>query len=75
MNDKSGEVTAVFHRTKSVTVFPSGDDGYLIEAVLLDELHDVRLTVEVDYPGLTITAASSEVRNVPVYGSLFDDPP
>ena len=52
------EVRAVFHRTKQVSVYPIEGDRFLIEAVLLDEVHDVRVEVE-------IVAARSQVRNGP----------
>ena len=59
------ELTAVFHRTKQVDIYPLGGDRFLIEAVLLDEVHDVRAEVEILHPALEIVAARSEVRNGP----------
>ncbi len=59
------EITAVFHRTKQVDIYPQGGDRFLIEAILLDEVHDVRAEVEILHPSLEIVAARSEVRNGP----------
>ena len=59
------EVTAIFHRTKTVSTYPLGDDRYLIEAILRDEVHDVHAEVEILHPSLEIVAARSEVRNGP----------
>jgi hypothetical protein len=59
------EITAIYHRTKEVNIYPLGDDRFLIEAFLLDEVHDVRAEVEIVHPSLQIVAARSEVRNGP----------
>lgn len=59
------EVTAVYHRTKEVNIYPLEGDRYLIEAFLLDEVHDVHAEVEILHPSLEIVAARSEVRNGP----------
>jgi len=59
------EVTAVFHRTKQVSIYPIEGDRYLIEAILQDEVHDVHVEVEILHPALEIVAARSEVRNGP----------
>jgi hypothetical protein len=59
------EITAVFHRTKQVDIYPLEGDRFLIAAVLLDEVHDVRAEVEILHPSLEIVAARSEVRNGP----------
>ena len=59
------KVAAVYHRTKEVNIFPLGDDRFLIEAFLQDEVHDVHAEVEVLHPSLEIVAARSEVRNGP----------
>jgi hypothetical protein len=59
------EVTAVFHRTKTVSIYPLGSDRFLVEAVLQDEVHDVHVEVEIVHPSLEIVAARSEVRNGP----------
>jgi hypothetical protein len=60
------EVTAIFHRTKTVSIYPLGDDDrFLIEAILLDEVHDVHAEVEIVHPSLEIVAARSEVRSGP----------
>ena len=59
------EVTAVFHRTKTVSIYPIEGDRFLIEAVLQDEVHDVHVEVEIVHPTLEIAAARSEVRNGP----------
>ena len=59
------EVSAVFHRTKTVSIYPLGDDRFLVEAVLQDEVHDVHVEVEIVHPSLEIVAARSEVRNGP----------
>src|SRR6185369_102866 len=60
------EVTAVYHRTKEVNIYPLGGDRFLIEAFLQDEIHDVHAEVEIVHPTLEIVAARSEVRNGPV---------
>ncbi len=62
------EITAIYHRTKEVNIYPLADDRFLIEAFLLDEVHDVRAEVEVLHPSLEIVAARSEVRNGPFTG-------
>jgi len=60
------EVTAIYHRTKTVSIYPlADDDRFLIEAILLDEVHDVHAEVEIVHPSLEIVAARSEVRNGP----------
>ena len=59
------EVAAVFHRTKTVSIYPLGEDLFLIEAILQDEIHDVHVEVEVVHPSLEIVAARSQVRNGP----------
>jgi len=59
------DVSAIYHRTKQTSIYPLGDDRFLIEAVLQDEVHDVHAEVEIVHPSLEITAARSEVRNGP----------
>lgn len=59
------EVAAVFHRTKTVSIYPLGSDRFLVEAVLQDEVHDVHVEVEIVHPSLEIVAARSQVRNGP----------
>ena len=59
------EVRAIFHRSKSVSIYPMEGDRFLIEAVLQDEVHDVHFEVEILHPSLEIVAARSEVRNGP----------
>ena len=59
------EVTAVFHRTKSVSIFPIEGDRFLIDACLQDEVHDVRIEVEILHPALEIVAARAEMRSGP----------
>ena len=59
------KLTAIYHRTKETNVYPLGDERFLIEAILQDEVHDVHAEVEVLYPSLEIVAARSEVRNGP----------
>ncbi|MBI3768071.1 MAG: DUF2889 domain-containing protein [Deltaproteobacteria bacterium] len=59
------EITAIYHRTKEVNIYPLGGDRFLLEAFLLDEVHDVRAEVEIVHPSLEIVAARSEVRNGP----------
>jgi hypothetical protein len=59
------EVAAVFHRTKTVSIYPLGEDRFLVEAVLQDEVHDVHVEVEIVHPSLEIVAARSQVRNGP----------
>lgn len=59
------DVTAIYHRTKEVNIYPLGGDRFLIEAFLQDEVHDVHAEVEVLHPSLEIVAARSEVRNGP----------
>lgn len=58
-------VRAIFHRTKSSSIYPLGGDRFLIEAILQDDVHDVHVEVEVVHPSLEIVAARSEVRNGP----------
>lgn len=59
------EVTAIFHRTKEVNIYPIEGDRFLIEAFLQDEVHDVHAEVEILHPSLEIVAARSQVRNGP----------
>jgi hypothetical protein len=59
------QITAVYHRTKEVNIYPLSEERFLIEAFLLDEVHDVRAEVEIVHPSLEIVAARSEVRNGP----------
>lgn len=59
------QVAAIYHRTKETNIYPLGDDRYLIEAFLQDEVHDVHAEVEILHPSLEIVAARSEVRNGP----------
>jgi len=59
------EVTAIFHRTKSVSIYPIAGDRFLIDALLQDEVHDVHVEVEIVHPALEIVAARSDVRNGP----------
>lgn len=58
-------VTALYHRTKEVNIYPIAGDRFLIEAFLQDEVHDVHAEVEILHPSLEIVAARSEVRNGP----------
>ncbi len=58
-------VSAIYRRTKEVSIYPMGGDRFLIEAVLQDEIHDVHAEVEILHPSLEIVAARSEVRNGP----------
>jgi len=64
-NSNVREVSAIYHRTKEVNIYPLGGDRYLIEAFLQDEVHDVHVEVEILHPSLEIVAARSEVRNGP----------
>ena len=59
------DISAIYHRTKEVNIYPLGGDRFLIEATLLDEVHDVRVEVEILHPSLEIVAARSQVRNGP----------
>ena len=59
------KVSALYHRTKEVNIYPLGGDRFLIEAFLQDEVHDVHAEVEILHPSLEIVAARSEVRNGP----------
>ncbi len=59
------EVSAIYHRTKQVDIYPMGGDRFLIEAILQDEVHDVHVEVEILHPSLEIVAARSEIRNGP----------
>ncbi len=59
------ETRAIFHRTKEVNIYPIEGDRFLIEAFLLDEVHDVHAEVELLHPSLEIVAARSQVRNGP----------
>jgi hypothetical protein len=58
-------VTAIYHRTKQVNIYPIDGDRFLIEASLQDEVHDVHAEIEILHPSLEIVAARSEVRNGP----------
>lgn len=58
-------VSAIYHRTKEVNIYPIEGDRFLIEAFLQDEIHDVHAEVEILHPALEIVAARSEVRNGP----------
>lgn len=58
-------VSAIYHRTKEVNIYPIEGDLFLIEAFLQDEIHDVHAEVEILHPALEIVAARSEVRNGP----------
>lgn len=58
-------VTAIYHRTKEVNIYPVEGNRFLIEAFLRDEVHDVHAEVEILHPALEIIAARSEVRNGP----------
>lgn len=59
------DIRAISLRTKQTTIFPLGDERFLIEALLRDEVHDVTVEVEVVHPSLEIVAARSEIRNGP----------
>jgi hypothetical protein len=59
------QVEAIYHRTKEVNIYPLGDERFLIEAFLQDEVHDVHAEVEVLHPSLEIVAARAEVRSGP----------
>lgn len=59
------DVAAIYHRTKQSNIYPLGNDRFLIEALLRDEVHDVVVEVEVLHPSLEIVAARSEIRNGP----------
>jgi hypothetical protein len=59
------EANAIFHRSKTATIYPIEGDRFLIEATLQDEVHDVQLEIEILHPSLEIVAARSEVRNGP----------
>ena len=59
------KVRSVYCRTKEVNIYPLGDDRFLIEAFLQDEVHDVHAEVEILHPSLEIVAARSEVSNGP----------
>lgn len=65
MSSTEREVAAIYHRTKEVNIYPLGDDRFLIEAFLQDEIHDIHAEVEILHPSLEIVAARSEVRNAP----------
>ncbi len=58
-------VSAIYHRTKEVNIYPIEGDRFLVEAFLQDEIHDVHAEVEIVHPTLEIVAARSEVRNGP----------
>jgi len=59
------KIKAIFLREKRCCIFPLGDDRFLIEATLKDDIHDVQVEVEVLHPSLEIVAARSEIRNGP----------
>ena len=59
------KVAAIFHREKSVSIYPVEGDRFLIEAILRDEVHDVHVEVEIVHPSLEIVAARSEIRSGP----------
>lgn len=59
------EIRAVYHRAKQTNIYPLGENRFLIEALLRDEVHDVIVEVEVLHPSLEIVAARSEIRNGP----------
>jgi len=59
------EVSAIYHRTKQVNIYPLGGDRFLISAFLQDEIHDVHAEVEIVHPTLEIVEARSEIRNGP----------
>jgi hypothetical protein len=63
--DGMPEVSAIYHRTKEVNIYSLEGDRFLIEAFLLDEVHDVHAEVEILHPSLEIVAARSAVRNGP----------
>jgi len=65
MSKQAIEVSALYHRTKQVAIYPMGGDRFLIEASLQDEVHDVHAEVEILHPSLEIVAARSQVRNGP----------
>jgi hypothetical protein len=65
MPHSTRDVSAIYHRTKEVSIFPLGGDRFLIGASLQDEIHDVHAEVELVHPSLEIVAARSEVRNGP----------
>ncbi|MBW2292332.1 MAG: DUF2889 domain-containing protein [Deltaproteobacteria bacterium] len=65
MSRTQRDVAAIYHRTKEVNIYPLGDDRFLIEAFLQDEIHDIHAEVEILHPSLEIVAARSEVRNAP----------
>ena len=65
MPSREREVSAIYHRTKQVDIYPIEGDRFLIEAILQDEIHDVHAEVELVHPTLEIVAARSEVRNGP----------
>ena len=48
------EVSAIYHRTKQVNIYPLGGDRFLISAFLQDEIHDVHAEVEIVHPTLEI---------------------
>jgi len=62
---RTRDVGAIYHRTKEVNIYPLGEDRFLIEAFLQDEVHDVHVEVEIVHPSLEIVAARSRVRNGP----------
>jgi len=59
------EIRAIYHRAKQTNIYPLGDDRFLIEALLRDDVHDVIVEVEIVHPSLEIVAARSEIRNGP----------
>ena len=59
------EVSAIYHRTKQVNIYPLGGDRFMISAFLQDEIHAVHVEVEILHPTLEIVEARSEIRNGP----------
>lgn len=59
------KLQAIYHRAKQTNIYPLAEDRFLIEALLRDEVHDVRVEVEILHPTLEILAARSEIRNGP----------
>ena len=65
MNLIKRDVSAIYHRSKEVDIYPLYGDRFLISASLRDEIHDVHAEVEILHPSLEIVAARSEVRGGP----------
>jgi len=65
MTHSKRDVSAIYHRTKEVNIYPLEADRFLIEAFLQDEIHDIHTEVEIVHPSLEIVAARSEVRSGP----------